>query len=89
MAYLTSSMVLTTSASEPRSSFKMAGGLAREKPVPTTFQSCLLKAVTTCRPRRPVAPVIRAVLAMAMYVGMVLLRASTWAGGGRVCMTAP
>jgi len=56
------------SASEPRSSFRVAGGFARANPVPTTAQSCLSKALTTCLPSRPVAPVMRAVFAMVVVV---------------------
>lgn len=39
----------------------MAGGLARVSPVPVTDQDLRLKAVVTARPRRPEAPVTRAV----------------------------
>jgi hypothetical protein len=56
------------SASEPRSSFRVAGGFARANPVPTTVQSFLSKAVATCLPSRPVAPVMRAVFAMVVVV---------------------
>lgn len=64
LTYFTSSKTFATSASEPKSSFKIAGGFARVKPVPTTSQPCLWNAFTTCRPSRPVAPVIRALFAM-------------------------
>lgn len=39
----------------------MAGGEARVRPVPVTDQDLRLKAVVTARPRRPLAPVMRAV----------------------------
>lgn len=64
MYYLTSSIVFATSDSEPRSTFKIVGGLARENPVPTAFQSSRSNAFTTCLPSKPVAPVMSAVFAI-------------------------
>jgi hypothetical protein len=66
--YLTSSRALETSASLPRSSFRIDGGLARVNPVPMTFQLALWKAFTTCLPSRPVAPVMIAVFAIVVVV---------------------
>jgi hypothetical protein len=74
--YLTSSRALETSASLPRSSFRIDGGLARVKPVPTTFQLALWNAFTTCLPSRPVAPVIIAVFAIVVVVGGIGRRAN-------------
>ena len=50
----------------------MAGGLARVRPVPVTDQDLRLNAVVTARPRRPLAPVTRAVWGEDMVVGVVL-----------------
>ena len=72
-------MVLVIFASEPRSSFKIDGGFARVNPVPTTCHSFLSNAVTTCRPSRPVAPVMRAVLVIAMFSCVV--GSSKWEAG--------
>jgi hypothetical protein len=44
------------------------GGLARVNPVPTTVQPAREKAFTTCRPRRPVAPVTRTVLGIVVVL---------------------
>ncbi|CCF37830.1 hypothetical protein CH063_01779, partial [Colletotrichum higginsianum] len=41
----------------PRSTLKTETPSARENPVPLTFQLRSSKALATCRPRRPVAPV--------------------------------
>lgn len=54
--------------SELRSSFKIVGGFARENPVPTTLYPARWKAGTTARPRRPVAPVMRAVLGIVVVL---------------------
>jgi hypothetical protein len=59
-----------------RSRERMVGGDARVRPVPVTDQDLRLKAVVTARPRRPVAPVMRAV-----WEDMI---ASMLGGGGRV-----
>lgn len=59
---LVSSMAADTASWEFRSSLMIEGGLARVNPVPTTVQPAREKAFTTCRPRRPVAPVMRTVL---------------------------
>lgn len=67
---LTCSRVAATSASEPRSSFKIVGGLARVNPVPLASHPAPLNPLRTCRPSRPVAPVMRAILAMVLIVVM-------------------
>ena len=72
-AYLTASRVFATSTSDPRSSFRIDGGLARVKPVPVTSQPALSKTFTTCLPSRPVAPVMRAFFAILMVRGVVLV----------------
>jgi hypothetical protein len=62
--YFDSSRALITSGSDPRSTLRIDGGFARVNPVPVTFQSARSKALRTCRPRRPVAPVMRQDLAI-------------------------
>lgn len=86
---MTSSRVFATSASEPRSSFKIVGGLARVKPVPFTSQPLRSKLLATCLPSRPVAPVMRAVLAMVRGVGDVDSSAQdrSWAKSTASAMT--
>ena len=53
------------------------GGLARVYPVPLTSQPARSKALTTWRPRRPVAPVMRAVFGIVFVVEDVV-----WMGWG-------
>lgn len=62
---MVSSNTRSISEAELRSSFTIEGGLARENPVPTTLYPARWNARRTCRPRRPVAPVTRAVFDMA------------------------
>lgn len=63
--YFTSSMVLSTAARSERSSLTICGGDALEKPVPTASQSLDSEKVRrTCRPSRPVAPVMSATCGM-------------------------
>ena len=63
-AYLTSCSTVESSAGSDRLTLRMVGGLARVNPVPTAFHPADLKACSTWRPRKPVAPVMSAVLAM-------------------------
>lgn len=62
MVYLDCSRALSTSSWDARSTLRIVAPSARDKPVPLAVQSRLAKAFKTCRPRRPVAPVINAVL---------------------------
>lgn len=62
MLYLECSRAFSTSEEEARSTLRIVAPSARDKPVPLAVQSLLAKAFKTCRPRRPVAPVINAVL---------------------------
>ena len=63
--HFTSSTVFSTAAWSERSSLTMSGGDAREKPVPTAFHSLDSENVRrTCRPSRPVAPVMSTVEGM-------------------------
>lgn len=59
-AYFTSSSTEVMATSSDRSTFKIEGGFALERPVPVAFHPPLSNACTTLRPRRPVAPVISA-----------------------------
>ncbi len=65
---MTSLRAVATSSSELISSFKIVGGFARVNPVPLTSQPARSKALTTCLPSRPVAPVMRAVFAMVVML---------------------
>lgn len=58
--YLMSSSAFSISLSLQRSSLMIEGGVALVRPVPTTSQRASLKAASTCRPRRPEAPVTSA-----------------------------
>jgi len=60
-AYLTSASALSTSAGTPRSILRIEVPLARAKPAPLVVQPLSSKALTTCLPNSPVAPVTRAV----------------------------
>lgn len=68
-AYLISSRAVVISGWLFRSSLRR-GRDAREKPVPLTSQPARENALTTCRPRRPVAPVMRTVFAILEIEGM-------------------
>jgi hypothetical protein len=82
VTYLTSSMTFLTSTSDPRSTFKIESGDARVNPVPTTSQLPLLNSFTTCLPRKPVAPVMRAFLAMVVVRRWFTSVIRRWAVGG-------
>jgi len=82
VTYLTSSMTFLTSTSDLRSTFKIEGGDARVNPVPTTSQPPLLNSFTTCLPRRPVAPVMRAFLAIVLVRRWLTSVIRRWAVGG-------
>lgn len=73
MVYLEWSRAFPTSSEEARSTLRIVAPSARDKPVPLAVQSRLAKAFKTCRPSRPVAPVISAVLS-AMLVQIVWIR---------------
>ena len=62
--HFTSSSRAEMAVESAKSSFRMTGGLALEKPVPTTSQPPRWKAWSTCRPSSPVAPVTKARLAI-------------------------
>lgn len=67
--YLECSRAFSTSSGEAKSTLRIVAPSAREKPVPLAVQCRLEKAFKTCRPRRPVAPVINAVFsAMIFYL---------------------
>ena len=58
--YLILSRLSVTACSSSMSSLTIFGGEALLKPAPVTSQPALSKALTTSRPSRPEAPVIRA-----------------------------
>ena len=61
-----------------RSSLWIEGGFAREKPVPTVLQPALLKADITCRPSRPVAPVMRTVGGLSLVLDVIVEWRLNW-----------
>lgn len=60
-AYCVSFNSLSTSSGFSRFALRIVGGVALVSPCPTTMHPARLKALRTCRPRRPVAPVTRTV----------------------------
>ena len=59
-----SSRVVSIAAWSSRSTLRIEGGLALDKPAPTVVHPALTKLSKTMRPRRPVAPVIKTVFAI-------------------------
>lgn len=65
---LVASRASSTSAASPKSTLSTDTPSAREKPVPLAVQSFRAKALATCLPSKPVAPVTKATFSLMIAV---------------------